>query len=1099
MASGQAGHETHGLFRLHPPLLYDAKKHSTDIVAIHGLGGHCHHTWTDTSDGHLWLRDSLPTHIPGARVMTYGYDSSFVFAASKMGVTDFAVDLLNRLRLARQLDEEKSRPLVFICHSLGGVVFKEMLIQAALDPGQHGETTKHITGNLEVSSVELETISRHSTQLLKNFSIVSFYEQKRLGLSMIVEPFSAILGLPNERAVPINANHREIARVSPRKEQRYLPVWAAALVLNRLEVRNQFGVSLNLEKDLLWEAIGEVLAMDTMRHTYIAIDALEELGTNIAVAILSGFWKVINHLNMTKPGHRIRILVSSRHNSAYISNLPSLSILRITRQDIKRSIGVFLADSVEELAATNGSFNASADSSTRNRIVSVISDKSEGMFLWASMVWDDFRRGLLWNQGIVQQKLASLGKSLPGINALYDKLMDSINPSVAEDMREIFSIISAAARPMKADEIATVLSVSRANRQLSTSADLDLIPGLGSVLETHLPDLVKIHDDDAITFTHLSFEEYLREKNRQGSAFASMRAERMVTRACLKYLKLGDIIEKASTAMKIILNLSPKYPFLGYATSFVFRHLSKLPPSDSLWLLFADLAGNRGPYHLRCLLSGNSPLQTIIRQMPVPSAKILIREFAEHGYDLNEMWQRRPDRGGPFLTCCGRLRQCRELLFLLLKLGIDPCLPKGADGSTAKAVAQYDAWDVLDAIIRHGLDLSQQDADGQYVLHYIIQRNAPDVLCNLLDNHDVDVNLQDRSGFTPLHLAASMGSKAMVRKLLNVYGIRADLIDNRGRSPLAVATYWSLQDVALTFLEHSQAFPIPEQEHLSPAVFAAKHGQLGLCTQLLEACKYKNLQFHIDYAGKGVLHHAAANDWSHVLQLCLTHGKETNVNQIDHSGGSALHVAAKLGNSGSCQVLVDHGASLQLQDRNGSTAAQLAADAGFKDTLMVLLRSGRVDPNQRDHQGRNLVHWAATLDCVDAMQLILAMPGVEIARRDSNAATPIHIAYQCQCARVGRYLADEMKKRGLPTGLTRVNWEGMYCSPEVGDPQDETQRLHGLTAEEYRYWSHQKRNNEEWYRIREMYPPERWSLVCLLPSSTAPAASTQGGGVPPAR
>ncbi|KAK3320269.1 ankyrin repeat-containing domain protein [Cercophora scortea] len=1090
MASGQAGQETHGLFRLHPPLFYDAKKHNTDIVAIHGLGGHCHNTWTD-SDGHLWLRDSLPDHIPGVRVMTYGYDSSFIFAASKMGVSDFAIDLLTRLRHARQLNEEKSRPLVFICHSLGGVVFKEMLIQAALDPEQHGEITKHITG--VVSSVELETISRHSTQLMKKFSIVSFYEQKRLGFTMIVEPFSAILGLPNERAVPINANHREIARVSPRKEQRYLPVWAA--VKEMAEVRTQFGISLNLEKGLLWEAIGEVLAMDPMRLTYIAIDALEELGTTIAVAILSGFWNVINHLNTTKPRHRVRILVSSRHNPAYISNLPSLSVLRITQQDIKTSIAVFLSDSVEELAATNGSFNASAESYTRNQIVRVISDKSEGMFLWASMVWDDFRRGLLWNQGIVQQKLADVGKALPGINALYDKLMDSIDPTVAEDMREIFVIISAAARPMKADEIAAVLSISRARHHLSTSADLDLIRGLGSIIETHFPDLIKIHDDDAITFTHLSFEEYLRDKNRDGSAARSrsLRAERMVTRACLKYLKLGDLVERAS----IILNLSPKYPFLEYATSFVFRHLSELPPDDSLWLLFADLAGDRGPYHLRCLLSGGSPMQKIINEMPVSTTKILIREFADHGYDLNEMWQRPPDRGGPFLLSCYRLHERKELIFLLLRLGIDPSLPKGSYRSTAKAVAEWDGWDVLYAMIEHGFDLNQQDAEGQYILHYVIQRNAPDVLCHLLDNHDVDVNLQDHSGFAPLHLAASKDSKVMARKLLNVYGIRADLIDNRGRTPLAVATYWSLQDVALTFLEHSQAFPIPDQEHLSPAVFAAKHGDLRLCMQLLEACKYKNLQFHIDYAGKGVLHHAAANDWSHVLRLCLTHGKETNVNQIDHSGGSALHVAAKLGNSGSCQVLIDYGASLQLQDRNGSTAAQLAADAGFKDTLMVLLRSGRVDPNQRDHQGRNLVHWAATLDCVDVMQLILAMPGVEIARRDGNAATPVDIACRCCCARVGRCLADEMDRRGMhpSMSLVRVDWEGFYCSPDVRDFQDGNQRLDGLTAAEYRYWSNQQNNNEEWNKVHRMYPDWLWGVVRYDQSIPAPPP----GVVPPGR
>jgi hypothetical protein len=43
----------------------------------------------------------------------------------------------------------------------------------------------------------------------------------------IVEPFSAILGLPNERIVPVDADHREIAQVSPRRKHRYKPVWSA--------------------------------------------------------------------------------------------------------------------------------------------------------------------------------------------------------------------------------------------------------------------------------------------------------------------------------------------------------------------------------------------------------------------------------------------------------------------------------------------------------------------------------------------------------------------------------------------------------------------------------------------------------------------------------------------------------------------------------------------------------------------------------------------------------------------------------------------------------------------------------------------------------
>jgi hypothetical protein len=47
------------------------------------------------------------------------------------------------------------------------------------------------------------------------------------------------LGLPNERAIPINADHRQMARLSPRSANQYLPVWKtiAELVNGKLRPR----------------------------------------------------------------------------------------------------------------------------------------------------------------------------------------------------------------------------------------------------------------------------------------------------------------------------------------------------------------------------------------------------------------------------------------------------------------------------------------------------------------------------------------------------------------------------------------------------------------------------------------------------------------------------------------------------------------------------------------------------------------------------------------------------------------------------------------------------------------------------------------------
>ena len=43
-------------------------------MAIHGLDGHREKTWA-TNDDILWLRDLLPSDLPNARVLSYGYDA----------------------------------------------------------------------------------------------------------------------------------------------------------------------------------------------------------------------------------------------------------------------------------------------------------------------------------------------------------------------------------------------------------------------------------------------------------------------------------------------------------------------------------------------------------------------------------------------------------------------------------------------------------------------------------------------------------------------------------------------------------------------------------------------------------------------------------------------------------------------------------------------------------------------------------------------------------------------------------------------------------------------------------------------------------------
>lgn len=116
-----------GLFELST----DECEKNIDVVAVHGLQGDAYKTW-EHENGSLWLRDFLPTDIPHARIMTFGYDSTIAFSKSVAKIEDKALELLNCLSAKRSPTAPGglSRPIIFICHSLGGILVKKTLIIA---------------------------------------------------------------------------------------------------------------------------------------------------------------------------------------------------------------------------------------------------------------------------------------------------------------------------------------------------------------------------------------------------------------------------------------------------------------------------------------------------------------------------------------------------------------------------------------------------------------------------------------------------------------------------------------------------------------------------------------------------------------------------------------------------------------------------------------------------------------------------------------------------------------------------------------------------------------------------------------------------------
>lgn len=104
-----------------------ARLTKNSIVAVHGLNpknkdSHAEKTWT--AGGKLWLSDFLAPKLPEARILLFGYNSNVASDVNAMHIGDHATNLLNRLEHKRT--EDPKRPIVFVAHSLGGLVVKKV-------------------------------------------------------------------------------------------------------------------------------------------------------------------------------------------------------------------------------------------------------------------------------------------------------------------------------------------------------------------------------------------------------------------------------------------------------------------------------------------------------------------------------------------------------------------------------------------------------------------------------------------------------------------------------------------------------------------------------------------------------------------------------------------------------------------------------------------------------------------------------------------------------------------------------------------------------------------------------------------------------------
>ncbi|KAB5515379.1 P-loop containing nucleoside triphosphate hydrolase protein, partial [Coniochaeta sp. 2T2.1] len=267
-AAASAPHKT---FPAGIKLLYCPERPTADIVFVHGLTGDREKTWTARGASEQWPKALLPSELPTARVLTFGYDAyvaDWRGVVSQSRIKDHAWNLLTSLASYRDRDDTYERPIVFVCHSLGGLVCEDALVRSRERPEPHlqnilrftrgiaflgtphhgaglarwaellaraiGVAKQTSTENVAVLQSESEVLARiqdsfHTMVMARGrdgsglIDICCFYEELPLpGLGQVVPQHSAIL--PGYIPIGIHSNHMDMARFGAEDDPGFVAV-----------------------------------------------------------------------------------------------------------------------------------------------------------------------------------------------------------------------------------------------------------------------------------------------------------------------------------------------------------------------------------------------------------------------------------------------------------------------------------------------------------------------------------------------------------------------------------------------------------------------------------------------------------------------------------------------------------------------------------------------------------------------------------------------------------------------------------------------------------------------------------------------------------
>ncbi|KAH0540617.1 26S proteasome non-ATPase regulatory subunit 10-like isoform X1 [Cotesia glomerata] len=191
---------------------------------------------------------------------------------------------------------------------------------------------------------------------------------------------------------------------------------------------------------------------------------------------------------------------------------------------------------------------------------------------------------------------------------------------------------------------------------------------------------------------------------------------------------------------------------------------------------------------------------------------------------------------------------------------------------------------------------------------------------NLLDQDDKLKTKTDSSERMLIHWAALGGHNDLVKHLLSI-GSPVDPQDDTNTTPLILASSAGREKVVNTLITEGANVNAQTTEGHSALQYASSKNWQSICIKLVENSADINIA---DKRGATPLHRAASKGNVEVLKFLLSQ-EGLNIDVQDIYGNTALHLACEEDRQQEAKLLVAHGASLEVENKERKTPLQLAS------------------------------------------------------------------------------------------------------------------------------------------------------------------------------